>query len=167
MKILFICGPPAAGKTTIGSRLSKHLDIPFLKLDDFTPDGRRLTDKEVDVCVRNLFTHITGAEIVEICYHDYIRLCDEPMFPVFCHGRKIVVTADLETCMARNRRRQSPVQDTYVVRSWHSTAQLWSWCRRYQRNDSILIDTVRYSERVSYERILNFLNLTEGEPDEA
>jgi len=46
---VFLVGPPAAGKSTIGRAVADEFDHTFRTIDDWTPRGVRMTDEEVEL----------------------------------------------------------------------------------------------------------------------
>ncbi len=78
-----------------------------------------MTDAEVELALGRLFDAVQPInEIIEFCHHAYEALIEANTYPVFTSAPKIVVTAPLSVCRARNQRRRSPVRDDYVERAW-------------------------------------------------
>lgn len=122
---LFILGPPAAGKSTIGRALAATLHLNFHTIDDWTPRGQPMTDDDVDLALCKLIAAVGHSRaIVEFCYHAYDKIVLTNAYPSFSSAPKIVVTAPLSVCKERNRARQSPVPEDYLERAWNSTVLL-------------------------------------------
>lgn len=110
--IVVICGPPAAGKTTVATRLRDRLDargrsVRLLDSDQFGRDTYdrmydRVADAEGDWIVAGTFYKRRWQE----------RFADlEDVFLVY-------LSADLETCVERNRRRDDPIDEAAVAIVW-------------------------------------------------
>ncbi len=108
--ILVVCGPPAAGKTTITDRVRQ-----------------RLTEQDVAVVVHRSddFSSRTYEQLYEAVAdgpEDAIHLVDgtfyrrewQTQFRSLNDVRFVFVTASLETCLDRNRSRAEPIDEQGV-----------------------------------------------------
>src|ERR1043165_7234868 len=120
--ILYVVGPPGAGKTTIGREVASQTNVAFHTLDKwagvvYPPFSRSLpmSDAQVDHAICLLFSEVgRSPAICEFAYHDYISFISDSRYPNFAASRKVIVFADLATCCARNAARHSRVAPEYV-----------------------------------------------------
>lgn len=130
----FFVGPPAAGKTTIARVVAARLQAQFHSLDDWAglvyPETDRsapMTDEQVDQAVELLFMQAGSMPVVwEFAHHDYVGLLTSNRFPTLTVGRKLIIVAEIGTCLRRNAVRASPVSAAYVERCWSSIQELCS-----------------------------------------
>lgn len=162
---VFIVGPPAAGKSTIGRAVAKALNATFRTIDDWTPRGEPMTDAQVQLALARLFraTKPTN-EIVEVCYHDYVSLFDKAEYKLFKSSRKVFVTAPLTLCEARNAVRISPVRTKYVERVWFSTQSLLHECSTVDTEAFIVIDTATQSVKAAIAAVIGYVTRKEYSP---
>jgi hypothetical protein len=138
----FVVGPPAAGKTTIGTAVAARMNGVFRTIDDWTPRGTPVTDAQIEETLSLLFESTAPMnEIVEFAHHNYRQLLNGNTFPIFTNARKIIVTAPLDLCKARNRLRTSPVRDAYIERAWQSTQSLVDSSSTEHPNNAMVVDT--------------------------
>jgi tRNA uridine 5-carbamoylmethylation protein Kti12 len=112
--LLLLCGPPAVGKTTIASRLRERLaetgrEVALLRSDQFNRQTyeqmyeRVTADSETDWILDGTFykqkwrDRFRGIGNVTLAY----------------------ITADLETCIERNRHRDDPIDEQGVHVIYH------------------------------------------------
>lgn len=156
---VFVLGPPAAGKTTIGRLIGKRLGRPFRSIDDWTPHGVRMTDEDVHIALGQLFNILQPSkEIVEFCHHAYGELIKANTYPLFTSAPKVVVTAPLDVCKARNALRRSPVREEYVERAWHSTERLVQYEQERAPNSVLVVNTVRAALDAAVAEVASFLS---------
>jgi hypothetical protein len=155
---VFVIGPPAAGKSTIGRVVAEQLGRSFRSIDDWTAPALSMTDAEVDVALRLLFGAASPKnEIIEFCHHAYESLLECDTFPIFTSADKIVVTAPLAVCNARNGVRRSPVQADYLARAWHSSEyMIHHWAIRFP-SSTLVIDTSCYPVEAATAAAVSFL----------
>jgi adenylylsulfate kinase len=107
--IVLVCGPPAVGKTTIATRARERLaaaGIPFrlLHSDDFS---RRTYDR--------LYAAVAEAPEEDwIVDGTFYREEWRERFRELGDVRLVHLTAPLETCLARNRAREEPIDERGV-----------------------------------------------------
>lgn len=160
---VFVVGPPAAGKSTIGRAVAEQMEVTFRTIDDWTPPSESMTDTQVEHALARLFEATSGKnEIVEFCHHDYEGLLESDAYPIFGTGRKVLVTAPMSLCTARNRLRRSPVRETYVERAWHSTQSLINRCSTSRPNQFIVLDTSEQSIGAAVAAVMGFLMTEKG-----
>jgi cytidylate kinase len=146
---LYVVGPPGAGKSTIGRAAASRIGLPFHALDDwagvvYPPSARStpMTDAQVDRAVSMLFGSVGhSAAVCEFAHHDYVGFMHDSRYPQFAASRKVIVTADLAACSARNEARRSRVAAEYVERAWRSTRDLIDLCAAEAGGDYLVIDT--------------------------
>lgn len=160
---VFFLGPPAAGKSTIGHALAARKCARFRTIDDWTPRGETMSDARVDEAMAKLFSAASDTnEVVELCYHDYACLLASTRYPLFAVARKVVVTAPLAVCKARNALRRSPVREEYVDRAWLSTEWLIGECASTARGSFLVIDSSDKSIEEGIEVVSQFLEAEDG-----
>lgn len=137
--IVVVCGPPAAGKSTIASRAHDRLaergcEFRTLHSDDF---ARRTYDR--------LYHRILGTDdrwLVDGTFYD--RRWRE-RFRDLGGVRFVLVEASLETCLERNRRRVDAI-DEEGVRAMH---------RAFDRPDAdLVLDTEELSVDTAVDRLV-------------
>src|SRR5271165_6850392 len=154
----FVVGPPAAGKSTIGRAVAAQLGVIFRTIDDWTLRGEPMTDAQVQQALTRLFSAVRPTnEIVEFCHHDYDELLETDLYPIFTVGRKVVVTAPLNVCKARNQLRRSPVRETYVERAWRSAQSLVNRCSTEKPSGVLVVDTSSQSVDAAIKAVTIFL----------
>lgn len=110
--IVVVCGPPAAGKTTVATRLRERLEargrsVRLLDSDQFSRNTydrlyERVADTGRDWIVAGTFYERRWQE----------RFADlQDVFVVY-------LAADLQTCIDRNRRRDDPIDEAAVHVVW-------------------------------------------------
>lgn len=162
---VFLLGPPAAGKTTIGHALAARRNAKFRTIDEWTPRGESMSDAQVDGAMSKLFSVASATnEIVELCYHDYVGLLASTRYPLFLAAGKVVVTAPLAVCKARNALRLSPVREAYVERAWLSTEGLIGQCTLAARGRLLVVNTSDRSIEEGIEVVSQFLDAEDGRP---
>jgi tRNA uridine 5-carbamoylmethylation protein Kti12 len=165
MGTVCVVGPPGAGKTTIGRAVASRVRAEFYSIDDWvgtvyeaTSFSNPMTDMQVDQALSLLFGAIEPTfAICEFAYHDYVSLLTDDRYPAFMNARKVIVTADLETCIVRNEARRSPVPATYVERAWHSTRALIGLCTTELGSDALLVNTTTTSVAAAVPMTIDFL----------
>jgi hypothetical protein len=156
---VFFVGPPAAGKSTIGRAVADVFDQTFRTIDDWTPRGVCMTDHKIELALRHLFSAAQPMnEIVEFCHHSYQALIDTNTYPLFTFAPKIVVTAPLPVCRARNQQRRSPVHDAYVERAWRSAEWLAQYEGLRDPLSALVVDTDRQSKEAAISAIISFIS---------
>ena len=126
-----------------------------------------MTDAQVQIALARLFKAINPTnEIVEFCHHDYGGLLDRNVYPAFESSRKVFVTASLRYCKARNALRRSPVQESYVERSWRSTHSLIDRCSTTPGQRFIVIDSSEQSVDMATAEITKFVIRIKGDHSE-
>lgn len=159
----FVVGPPAAGKSTIACAVASQLGLTFRSLDDWTPRGQPVSDDQIQEALERLFESTKGVnDIAEFCHHDYNGLLDANRYPIFTGARKIVITAPLDICKARNRVRRSPVREMYVERAWLSTESLVRRWSTAEPGRIIVVDTSSQSVDAAVSAVIRFLLADEG-----
>lgn len=146
---LFIVGPPGAGKSTIGRVLASQNGAQFHTVDDwagtvYPPSSRSMpmTDAQVEEAISLLFRRVGQSKgICEFAHHDYVGMLNDNRNVKFAVSRKIIVFADLETCLERNSIRGSPVAANYVERAWLSTKDLITLSTAQNGGNVLIIDT--------------------------
>ena len=115
--IVVICGPPATGKTTVGTLLQRRLEkrgrpVRLLDSDQFSRNTYdRLYDRVADADGDWI---VTGTFYKRPWQARFQRLDD-----VFV----VQLEANLETCLERNRRREEPIDDQAVHIVWREFAE--------------------------------------------
>ncbi len=101
-----------------------------------------MTDAQVDDAISLLFRRVGRSNaICEFAHHNYVAMLDDNRYVKFATSRRIIVFADLETCLERNSIRGSPVAATYVERAWLSTKDLISLSIAQNGGNVLIIDT--------------------------
>lgn len=106
--IVVVCGPPAAGKTTLVDRVETRLaaervDVATLHSDDFSTDTYdRLYDRVAAAPERDW---IVDGTFYREAWQDRFRGLD---------ARFVLVTAPLDARLERNRRRDDPIDEVGV-----------------------------------------------------
>lgn len=141
--IVAFCGPPAAGKTTIASGVRDALEdrdraVRLCHSEDVSsPTYERLYRRAADASAE--------AEIVLVDGTFYKREW-QTQFRTLGDVRYVHVTAALETCLERNRRRAEPIdeQGVHVVyREFH------------EPDADLVIDTDELSVETAVERVVD------------
>ena len=122
-----------------------------------------MTDAQVQRALAQLI-EATGSsnEIVEFCHHDYEGLIESGLYNSFGTARKVIVTAPVSTCMARNRLRRSPVREEYVERAWRSTQSLIDRCSTKRPDKFIMVNTSEQSVGEAVVAVTRFLVTEKG-----
>lgn len=122
--ILYVLGPPAAGKTTLAKCLVGRSEKPVtvLAMDDQLVDGHRIgdypnrmADEQIDAAARSLITEASatpGRVICDLPHHDYQMLFRE----VPPTGLYLGVFDTLAKLLRRNEVRKQGVPPDYLVR---------------------------------------------------
>lgn len=107
--IVLVCGPPAVGKTTVATRVRERLEAgghPFRPLhsDDYS---------------RRTYEHLSAAVAGDpdadwIVDGTFYRTEWRERFRELGEVRIVHLTASLETCLARNRDREDPIDEQGV-----------------------------------------------------
>jgi tRNA uridine 5-carbamoylmethylation protein Kti12 len=141
--IVVVCGPPAAGKTTVANRLSDRLAdrghrVRVVDSDEFARDTydrmyERVTDAGDDWVVAGTFYRRRWQEQFADLDDVFVAYLD----------------ADLETCLERNRRRDDPIDETGV----HVV------CREFDEPDAdLVVDVTDHPPAGVVERVLDGLD---------
>jgi len=107
--IVAICGPPGAGKTTIAERLRDRLteggrSVELLHSDQFS---RRTYEQLYERALE-----AADADVVLVDGTFYREAFRDPFRDL--GARFLLVTADLETCLRRNRSRENSIDEVGV-----------------------------------------------------
>jgi adenylylsulfate kinase len=139
--IVAICRPPGAGKTTVATRVHARLEeqglpVRVIHSDDFSSRT-----------YEQLAEHVAAAPDAAVTLVDgtFYRREWQTRFRALGDVRFVLVTASLETCLDRNRRREDPIdeQGVYVV------------YREFDEPDVDLeIDTDRYGSDAAADRVV-------------
>jgi tRNA uridine 5-carbamoylmethylation protein Kti12 len=141
--IVVVCGPPAAGKTTVANLLGERFAdrgrrVPVLDSDEFARDTydrmyERVTDAGGDWIVAGTF------------YRRRWQAQFDDLEDVFV----AYLEADLETCLERNRRRDDPIDETGVDVVW----------REFDEPDAdLVVDVTDHPPAGVVERVLDGLD---------
>lgn len=112
--LLLLCGPPAAGKTTIASRLRERLaetgrEVALLRSDRF--------DRQT---YEQMYERVTDApETAWILDGTFYKREWRDRFRTVGNVTLAYITADLETCIERNRQREDPIDEQGVHGIYH------------------------------------------------
>lgn len=112
--LLLLCGPPAAGKTIIASRLRERLaetgrEVTLLRSDQF---DRRTYEQ--------MYERVTDAPKTEwILDGTFYKQKWRDRFRAVGDVTLAYITADLETCIERNRHRDDPIDEQGVHVIYH------------------------------------------------
>ncbi|MCU4740846.1 AAA family ATPase [Natronoglomus mannanivorans] len=117
--IVVICGPAGAGKTTTVSRVRRRLttrghDVRVSRSDDFSRNTYEQLYADVAVESKPARTDDNTLHLVDGTFY---KSRWQRAFRTLEDVRFVLVTASLETCLERNRRRSDPIdeQGVYVV----------------------------------------------------
>ena len=134
-KIIFLAGPPAAGKSTV--RLARWADMPVVDpdlikeripgYDPKRPEGVHKASKRL---AREQFTRLIeeGVSFVYDTTSSNVGRVRREIEEARQAGYRIVlclVWAPLSTCLARNRQRPRTVPEEVVVSIWHEVEAAW------------------------------------------
>lgn len=163
---IFVLGPPGAGKSTVCRIAASTLGLSHRTIDEwvhrvYNPvDGSEpMTDEQVDAALSLMMREVNGESgLLEFAYHDYVRMIVLDVFPRFSNARKILLSAPLQVCQARNAYREHRVPNGYLERCWASTLALscLSADQMYQKADWILIDTATFTPEQAADLIHTF-----------
>lgn len=112
--LLLLCGPPAAGKTTIASRLRDRLgetgrEITLLRSDQFNQHT-----------YEQMYERVTGTPETEwILDGTFYKQKWRDRFRGIRDVTLAYITADLETCIKRNRHRDDPIDEQGIHVIYH------------------------------------------------
>lgn len=108
--IVVICGPPAAGKTTLATRVADRLEgrdesVRLLHSDEFS---RRTYER--------LYERVAEepGDATRLVDGTFYRREWQERFRTLGDVRFVLVTASLETCLERNRRREDAIDEQGV-----------------------------------------------------
>ncbi|MFU8867215.1 AAA family ATPase [Natronococcus sp.] len=108
--IVVICGPPGAGKTALATRVADRLEargesVRLLHSDDFS---RRTYER--------LYERVADGpnDATWLVDGTFYRREWQERFRTFGDVRFVLVTANLETCLERNRRREDAIDERGV-----------------------------------------------------
>jgi hypothetical protein len=138
----------------------------FHTIDDwagvaYPPSARStpMTNAQVDQAMSMLFGAVAqSSAIIEFAHHDYMALLNQKRFPLFTTSRKVIVLADIETCIARNAARRSPVSANYVERAWLSARQLIDSYAVQSSGHALVVDTTATSISTAVAMVARFFN---------
>ena len=167
---VFLIGPPASGKSRIGRSVALDMNMMFRTIDDWVPgiykpelQAEPMSDEQVDLALSLLLTYPRERpEIVEFAHHDYVELLRSNRYPLFISSTKIIVTAPLPICLARNETRASHVRAQYLERAWLSTQSIIRLSRTGELGETIVLDTSILSPAVATAKATAFLNTLGG-----
>ncbi len=108
--VIVICGPPGAGKTTIATRVRDRLaerdgPVRLYHSDDFSSRTYEQLAEQVASAPTTGITLVDGT---------FYRRTWRTQFRALGDVRFVHVTATLETCLERNRRREDPISEQGV-----------------------------------------------------
>lgn len=112
--LLLLCGPPAAGKTTIATRLQERLaetgrEVALLRSDQF--------DRQT---YGQMYERVTDTSETEwILDGTFYKQKWRDRFRSIGDVTLAYITADLETCIKRNRQRDDPIDEQGVHVIYH------------------------------------------------
>lgn len=137
--IVVICGPPAAGKTTVATLLRDRLEerrTPVLLLD---------SDEFGRNTYQRLYERVAGSDEDWIIAGTFYK---EPWQKRFRRLEDVVfvsLEADLETCLERNRRREEPIDEKAVHIVWREF---------HEPEDALTVDVTERSPDAVVDRIV-------------
>lgn len=110
--IILICGPPGVGKTAVATLLQEHLrrrDISFemLDSDQFNSDP-----------YRQLFERVSDSDGNWIIAGTFYKRKWQVRFERLEDVVIVYLQAGLETCLERNRNRETPIEEKAVHIIW-------------------------------------------------
>lgn len=117
--IVVICGPAGAGKTTTVSRVRRRLaargrDVRVSRSDDFSTNTYEQLYADVAIDPPQPETNDPTVHLVDGTFY---KSRWQRAFRTLEDVRFVLVTASLETCLERNRRRSDPIEErgVYVI----------------------------------------------------
>ncbi|MCU4972507.1 AAA family ATPase [Halobacteria archaeon AArc-m2/3/4] len=123
--IVVICGPAGVGKTTTVSRVRRRLttrgrDIRVSRSDDFSRNTYEQLYANVAVEPESARTDDNTLHLVDGTFY---KSKWQRAFRTLEDVRFVLITASLETCLERNRRRSDPIDEQGVYVVYHEFAE--------------------------------------------
>lgn len=148
---LFILGPPATGKSTLGASLTagllsgyRYLDLDSLLRMRFSHElhAGELGDEVINAAAAALLeTASTAPAVIELPHHDYIVLLQVGALKMTTSDCVIILTSKYSELVTREMRRDSKVPHYYIARCLGAASALCEYLAHADQTPWVAIDS--------------------------